>query len=306
MRRAVSLALVGGSLLALGCQDSYGDPGGPAEPIVVPGATFNSGALPNDGNPKMPLTTSNTSLAEAGGPERGLSGRASLQAWGVAVSLKGAGTGYWTLPVGLPDLIDPGIDWAFKFRFTREAPLGDLTLLVAETDKHGKFSIPSEIPFKVKSLQPAGKKVISLVWHNHADLDLQVQSPDGKLTSSKTPNTSVVPGDHKIPKEGLPGSGTLNRDSNARCAFDGIMQEDVVFKDEPSSPACAGLPTCDYLVWVDLYDSCGEPATTFDLQLWEDGVMTFNQPGQLLDINADNGTGAGLFLHTFEFPSQGN
>jgi hypothetical protein len=249
--------------------------------------------MPNDGLEKMPLTTSNTSLGEAGGPERTLSGRASLQAWGVAVQLQGAGSGYWVLPVGLPDLVDPGIDWALKFRFTREAPLGDLTMLVAETDKHGKFSIPSEIPFKVKSLQPEGHKVISLVWHNRADLDLQLQGPDGKITSSKSPNTGVVPDDHKIPKEGLPGSGTLNRDSNARCAFDGIMQEDVVFKDEPTPG--------DYYVWADLYDGCGEPATTFDLQLWEDGVMTESQPGQLLDINADNGTGAGLFLHQFKF-----
>lgn len=289
------------ALSALGCQDSYGDPGGPAEPLVVPGATFNAGTMPNDGLEKMPLTTSNTSLGEAGGPERTLSGRASLQAWGVAVQLKDAGSGYWVLPVGLPDLVDPGIDWALKFRFTREAPLGDLKVLVAETNKKGKFSIPSEIPFKVKSLQPNGKKVISLVWHNHADLDLQVQSPDGKLTSSKTPNTGIVPDDHKIPKEGLPGSGTLNRDSNARCAFDGIMQEDVVFNDEPTPG--------DYYVWVDLFDGCGEPATTFDLQLWEDddttddvpAVMTFNQVGQLLDINADNGTGAGLFLHQFKF-----
>ena len=141
----------------------------------------------------------------------------------------------------------------------------------------GKFGKPTEIPFKVRSLTPDGKKVISLVWHNRADLDLQVQSPDGKLTSAKFPNTAVVPDDHKIPNGGLPGNGVLSRDSNARCQFDGIMQEDVVFTGDP-------MPG-DYLVWVDLYDSCGEPATTFDLQLHEDGVQTFNIVGQQLDIN---------------------
>lgn len=301
MRNTLLLACVGGALCALGCADSFGDPGGASEPIVVTNATFNSGELPNDGGAALPLTTSMTSTAEAGGPERSLSGRASLSSYAVGVKLKGAGSGYWVLPVGLPDLVDPGLDWSLKFRFTREAPLGAQAMLVAQTDKHGKFSVPTEIPFKVKSLLPKGKKVISLVWHNHADLDLQVQSPDGKITSSKSPNTGVVPDDHKIPKDGIPGSGTLDRDSNARCAFDGIMQEDVVFSGDPTPG--------DYLVWVDLYDSCGEPATTFDLQLWEDddtsddvdAVKTFNQVGQQLDINADNGTGAGLFLHTFSF-----
>jgi hypothetical protein len=75
--------------------------------------------------------------------------------------------------------------------------------------------------------------------------------------------------------------------------FDGLMEEDVVWNGEPAPG--------DYLVWVDLYDNCGEPATTFELQLWEDGVMTWSKPGQLLDINADNGIGAGLYMNTFSF-----
>lgn len=291
MHRLAHAALA--SALALGCGNSYGDPGGPAEPIIVSGATFNAGELPDDGGPALPLATSMTSVVEAGGSEKSLSGRASLGAWGVAVKLKDAGSGYWVVPVGLPDLIDPGIDWSLKLRFTREAPIGDQKLIVAETSSKGKFGKATEIPFKVKSLLPEGKKVISLVWHNHADLDLQVQSPDGKITSGKRPNTVTVPDDHKIPKDGLPGNGVLNRDSNARCVFDGLMQEDVVFEGDPTPG--------DYLVWVDLYDSCGEPATTFDLQLHEDGVQTFNVVGQQLDINADNGTGAGLFLNTFSF-----
>ncbi|HYP90905.1 MAG TPA: hypothetical protein VEQ59_22215 [Polyangiaceae bacterium] len=291
--RSRLLIQVLGALAALGCADSYGDTGGALEPIVVSNATFNAGSLPNDGLEKLPLTTSTSSGALAGGPEKSLSGRASLSAYAVAVGVKGAGSGYWVVPVGLPDLIDPGLDWSLKFRFTRQMPLGSQTVLVAQTDKRGRFSAPSEIPFTVKSLLPEGKKVISLVWHNHADLDLQVQGPDGKITSSKRPNTGVVPDDKKLPSGGIEGSGTLNRDSNARCAFDGIMEEDVVFDGDPAPG--------DYLVWVDLYDHCGEAATTFELQLHEDGVQTFGAVGQLLDINADNGTGAGLFMNTFSF-----
>lgn len=272
------------SLALLACGASYGDGSGADEPLLVANATFTSGKLPDDGREAIPLTTSLSSQAYAGGPERTLSGRASLDAYAVAVRLKEVGTGYWVVPVGLPDLIDPGLDWSAKLRFTRAAPLGKLTLQVAQTDKHGRFSKPSEVPFTVKSLRPDGRKVISLIWHNHADLDLQVMGPSGALTSAKHPHTGETSD---------PGAGVLDRDSGARCAFDGVMQEDVVFESDPTPG--------DYLVWVDQFDACGEPATTYDLQLWEDGVETFHVVGQQLDINADNGTGPGLFMHTFSF-----
>lgn len=280
----LSFAAVCLSWLALGCGASYGDGSGVDEPLVVASATFTNGKLPDDGGEAIPLTTSLSSQAYAGGPERTLSGRASLDAYAVALRLKEVGTGYWVVPVGLPDLIDPGLDWSAKLRFTRAAPLGKLTLQVAQTDARGHFSKPSEVPFTIKSLRPDGKKVISLVWHNHADLDLQVMGPSGALTSAKHPHTGGVAD---------AGSGVLDRDSGARCAFDGLMQEDVVFTADPTPG--------DYLVWVDQFDACGEPATTYDLQLWEDGVETFHVVGQQLEINADNGTGPGLFMHTFSF-----
>jgi len=293
LRYASRLTLLAATVAVCGCSESYGDDESLKEPIVVANATFNAGKMPNDGLPALPLTMSGTSNVQAGGPERSLSGRASLSAYGVALSVKGASRGYWVLPVGLPDLVDPGIDWSAKVRFTRQMPLGKQALLVSETNKQGKFSAPTEVPFTVKSLLPEGKKVISLVWHNRADLDLQIQGPSGKLTSAKFPNTGEVPDDHKLPSGGIEGSGTLSRDSNARCVSDGIMQEDVVFKGDPAPG--------DYYVWVDLFDHCGEAATTFEVQLHEDGVETFSVAGQLLDINADNGTGAGLFMNTFSF-----
>jgi hypothetical protein len=292
-RRSIAIVCAG-SWSVLACGSSYGDGTGVDEPMTVTGATFNKGDLPNDGGLALVAASSVNLEAFAGGPDKALSGRAAKGANGVAVRMKNAGSGYWVVPVGLPNLVDLGtLDWALKFRFTTRAPLGMQPLLVAETDGRGRFGKPTEVGFKVKSLLPDAKKVISLVWNNHADLDLQVQSPAGKLTSAKTPNTGVVPDDHSLPEGGIEGSGTLQRDSNARCAFDGLMREDVVFTGDPAPG--------DYLVWVDLYDSCGEAATTFELQLHEDGVQTFERAGQLLDINADNGTGAGLFMNTFSF-----
>lgn len=281
------------ALTATGCAASYGDPDGAAEPIVVTNAVFHAGKMPDDGGPQLLLTSSMSSSGSAGGPEKAMSGRATSAAYGVAVQMKDQGSGYWVVPVGLPDLVDPGIAWALKFRFTHTAPLGQQFMVAAQTDKLGKFGKPTEIPFTIKSLTPSGKKVISLVWNNHADLDLQVQSPLAQITSAKHPNTGEVPADHKIPDGGIPGSGTYNRDSNARCSFDGIMEEDVVWTSDPTPG--------DYLVWVDLYDSCGEAATTFELQLWEDDVKTWSKQGQLLELNADNGTGAGLYMNTFSF-----
>jgi hypothetical protein len=277
-----------------GCGDSFGDGSAVDEPLIVSNATFNEGALPQGDGAEIAATSAVSGLVYAGGPEKALSGRATKDAYGIALRLQDSGSGYWVVPVGLPDLIDVGtIDWALKFRFTRQAPVGDVTMLIAQTDGKGRFGKASPLKFSVKSLIPDGKKVLSLVWHNRADLDLQVQGPDGKITSAKHPNTGVVPEDHEIPDEGLPGSGTLNRDSNARCVFDGFSQEDVVFLGDPAPG--------DYSVWVDLYDSCGEPATSFDLQLREDGELTRTLTGRMLDINADNGTGAGLYVDTFSF-----
>jgi len=295
MRQAGIAGLSLLTLALLGCGSSYGDGSGVTEPIMVAGSstTFIEGDMPNDDGPELLLASSMSSSAFAGGPDRSLSGRATLKAYGIAVRMKDQGRGYWVAPVGTPDLMDPGLIWSLKFRFTDLAPLGDQKIVLAQTDVHGKFGNPTEIPFKVKSLLPDGNKVISLVWHNHADLDLQIQSPDGKLTSAKYPNTGMVPDDHKIPEGGIEGSGALDRDSNARCAFDGLMREDVVFTGDPAPG--------DYLVWVDLWDSCGEPATTFDLMLYDNGEVTYQSAGQVLDINADNGTGAGLFMHTFSF-----
>lgn len=288
-----ALALLLGASCALGCATSYGDGSGVDEPIVVGNATFNEGKLPDDGRAALPAAGNINGDALAGGPEKSLSGRASGNAYGVGVRMKDAGRGFWVVPVGLPDLVNIGdIEWSAKFRFTPQAPLGEQTLLVAQSDGKGKFGKATEIKFTIKSLVPDGKKVISLIWHNKADLDLQVQSPSGKITSSKRPNTEEVPGG-KLPAGGIEGNGVLSRDSNARCAFDGIMQEDVVFAGDPTPG--------DYAVWVSEFDNCGEQATTFELVLHEDGVETYRTPGRVLDINADFGAGAGLFMNTFSF-----
>jgi hypothetical protein len=292
MRSRATLLLVG-AWGALGCASSYGDGTGVDEPIIVANATFNDGKLPDDGGKVLPAAGNVNGDAIAGGPEKSLSGRASGNAYGVGVRMKGAGSGFWVVPVGLPDLINIGdLEWSLKFRFTREAPLGEQTLLVAQSDGRGKFGAPTELKFTIKSLVPDGKKVLSLIWHNKADLDLQVQGPSAKLTSSKRPNTAELPSG-KLPSGGVEGNGVLNRDSNARCAFDGIMQEDVVFAGDPTPG--------DYAVWVSEFDNCGEQATTFELVLHEDGVETFRTAGRLLDINADFGTGGGLFMNTFSF-----
>jgi hypothetical protein len=143
--------------------------------------------------------------------------------------------------------------------------------------------------------------VISLVWSNRADLDLHLLAPNGKELSPKKPSTVVV-GDAETlelstncaldPPINPPGAGVLDRDSNQNCLFDGFMREDVVFCDDPTP----GL----YQVRADLYSACGEAATTFRVELWEDGVLSSTRSGQLLDINADQG-GPGLFVTEFTF-----
>jgi hypothetical protein len=64
-----------------------------------------------------------------------------------------------------------------------------------------------------------------------------------------------------------------------------------------------------YLVYVSLFDACGQPAVRFNLSLnrpgpAEDGgthqlEATYSQAGELLAVDADAGTKLGLFVTEF-------
>ena len=71
-----------------------------------------------------------------------------------------------------------------------------------------------------------------------------------------------------------PGTGVLDRDSNAACVEDGVREEDVVFADAPAEGT--------YLVRVDMASACGAPSADFVLTERVDGKVMDTVKGRLL------------------------
>jgi hypothetical protein len=139
--------------------------------------------------------------------------------------------------------------------------------------------------------------VASLEWTNRADLDIHIVSPSGKEIDPKHPNTGVVP-KQGIPENGIPGSGHLDHDSNAACVQDGVRRENVVWQDAPEPGV--------YVVRVDMFNACSEPAANFAFSLYFSGQRILKQAGRLLDIDADGGgPGSGLFVAYFTCTGSG-
>jgi hypothetical protein len=117
-------------------------------------------------------------------------------------------------------------------------------------------------------------------------------SPSGKELDPKHISTTAIDEDTMLP---LPGGGTLDHDSNANCIPDGRRMENVVWATDADAPPEAGT----YTVIAHLFNSCGRPATNFVFDLYVDGQATQHQAGVLLDIDADNGVGPGLYVTQF-------
>lgn len=298
------LTWVSCALMSAGCGPSYDAPSGEEEPITVEytqspagapvsvAGQFFPGVFSPGKGPEVSSIKVQNSVAVRGGSARSLDGDATPATYAVALRLENAGTGYYIVKVNLPDASDPpNLNWLARVRFTDTAPLGEQTLLAAAIDKAGQFGPIAKQTFTIVPLiSPDADTVISLVWGTRADLDLHLRSPDGRETDPKTPNTRFLDGGTPPP-----GNGVFDHDANANCVYDGVIREDVTFKDPPEP----GL----YQIRVDEFNSCGVAATTFRVEFWHKGPkgpqINENETitGQLLDINADGGgPGSGLFV----------
>jgi hypothetical protein len=292
--------------LAIGCGEvSEFAPSGAFEPFVVSyvpvsqtnagtrqdsravAAQFFSGELPAGADGPATTITNRQSAIFPGTLGKKIGGNASIEATAVAIKFKGLGTGYWVVPTTLLDADLKGtILWDAQLAIARDMPTGRQTLLAVASDADGRYGPQTEVPLLVQPLIPPGPVVASLTWDTNADLDLHIVTPDGKTLDPKHPSTAI-----KVNGMFPPGTGVLDRDSNAACAIDGIRQEDVVWNSYPAP----GI----YLAKVDMFSACGEPAANFAFRIYIDGVPTEPVAGRLLSIHADNG-GPGLALTNFE------
>jgi hypothetical protein len=253
-------------------------------------AQFFQGELPK-GSSEGPTTsiTNRQSAVFPGTSGKRIGGNSGITATSVAMKFKDLGTGFWVVPTTIPDADLKGtILWDAQLSFSRNLPAGRLTLQVVSSDPDGHFGEPTEIPLVVQPTIPQAPVVASLTWDTNADLDLQIMTPDGRTLDPKHPaTTSKVDGGYP------PGTGVLDRDSNAGCVLDGIRRENVVWNDYP--------PPGIYLAKVDMFSACGEAVANFAFQIYVQG-QPYGEAvvGRLLSIHADNG-GPGLAITNFQF-----
>jgi hypothetical protein len=280
------------SLAFYGCSDSQSAPSGIAEPLRVSNAQFFPGSFPSS-NPTGPqisqLSVKNSEFV-AGTDGKVIAGLAGAGSQSVALALQGMGSGFWVMPVGAPDLQEPGtFSWSATCDFAHDLPEGITPLQIAASDSSGQFGPITIESLNIHSIIPEGHVVASLTWGVNADLDIHLVTPSGKELYYKHPNSGDV--DAGVPD---PGSGLLDRDSLASCIPDGLRTEDVIWPDgDDPDPG-------KYTVRVDMFSACSQPAASFVFTLSVDGSEVQRKTGRLLAIDADGGgPGSGLYITQF-------
>ena len=309
--RALSFGLIALCLASLaGC--TAGDGSGEDEPFRVRNAQFFSGALPgfvptgdSERTPRLTgIETANLAVRQGQGAKV-FSGRAERDASSIAIVLDGVGTGYWVIPTGVVDAATGELTWTLSADFDLTIRPGAYTVRVVAIDETGQAGDQLLQPLCISGRVPDNgracddqreppRAVISLQWDTNVDLDVQVVASDGSILDAKHPTGSGA--------ESFTGA-TLDRDSNAACAIDGIRTENVVWND--------AWPEGRYHVFANLFDACGAASVRFSVNLYsaesnEDGtadvlVRHLRRTGELLEMAVDPRATRGLFITEVSF-----
>jgi hypothetical protein len=255
------------------------------EPILVDGAEFFPGPLPTGNGPTVQTILVPSTVFNAGFSGWKIQGDADLGAFAVGLRFADMGTGYWSVPVGPPDVQTNGaVSYGATCSFSLAIKPGKHDLQFAAMDGMGNGGPINALTLNIQSPVPKGKDVVTLRWDSAADLDLHLIAPDGTELWSQHPNTYAGT-DGVLPM----GTAVLDRDSNASCVQDNLRQEDAIFKDQPIPGA--------YFVRVDMVSACGAPSADFVVEIRQDGAVAATFDGRLLARDADGGgPGTGLFV----------
>jgi len=297
------------SLATVGCgAESVSAQSGLTEPIQVSNGQFFQGNLPQSATgPQVRSLAGPNNAVRQGQSGWALTGDADTDAWAVALRFADLGTGYWIVPVLGPDLLTPGnLLWTARIDFARDLPPGahDMQVVAIAGDQTaGPLTPAGTKRLTAQSLLPNADTVLSLEWDTDADLDLHLTGPlesGGGELSPKQPSTAPFD-----TASGMfpPGTGLLDRDSNAHCVRDGFRRENVVWNSHEAGMPALGPPLPgNYIIRVDMFDACGQAYANFKVTLFEQGTAVFVQEGRLLSIDADRGgPGAGLFVAQIVF-----
>jgi hypothetical protein len=312
----------------LGCS-SESLTAGLGEPIRVSygnarNGQFLSGELPgspplsdrdllNAVTPQAPTASLNVSLGTVRRAETGFvaSGSTSSEAVAIGIRFMDLGTGYWVVPVTGLDPTKPGtFNWNATLDFGADIEPGKHPLGVVAIDAAGhagsqfetQLCVLSDIPDNSSACSATAKppfSVLSLNWDTPVDLDLRVVTPQGKVVDPKHPSTALAVDGKYDPTASH--DGVFDTDAERNCVHSGYTRENLVWQDTP-------LPGT-YLVYVSLFDACGQAAVRFNLSLSRPGPATadgthqlessYSQAGELLALDADAGAKLGLFVTEF-------
>lgn len=315
-------------IILLAACNGVAETDGIGEPLFVTGATFVPGAMPGHtprasgeaagpGPQVLDIETASALLpqGQVGHP---FSGHTSTDAYSIGVKLQGAGSGYWLMPVAGPDPTqDNDLTFNFLANVAFSAPLGNGDVLFVAFDSKGNAGdqqtltdcVSSDLPDNLNSCDPTRKPpatIVSLSWDSNADLDIILHTPDGKIVDSKHPTTaplqgSTVPTMYLPPTD--PTTGYIDQDSNSDCVEDNQRHEDAVWESAPSGT---------FNIYVNEFSACGTQASTFKVTTYQrqtsaDGktyslVQSAQVSGQVLDSQANGGSGSPLYVASVSFP----
>lgn len=304
-------------ILPLALVACAGDPyaSGAGEPIRVREGTFQPGPIPDatgTTRPAVRFATSVGFVVTQGQGNIAYTGLVSKDAYSVAVSFDGIGSGYWIVPAGGPDVTqDDDLVFDMTIDFSRDVPYGLQTITFVAIDGEGRSGPPLETQVCVLPESAEGSlaacdpaispqsAVLSLTWDTDVDLDLVVITPTGRVVSWKDPVTADEDDTDVDPAT----IGEISRDSNASCHIDSVRRESLVFPGEP--------PPGDYQVFASLFSDCGHSHVNFRATLFErteaaDGTFPIERTdlasGVLLGAQANAGATNGTYVTTVTLP----
>lgn len=200
-----------------------------------------------------------------------LSGRLSPGAVAVHIAAQGD-PNHWVVPAKGFDFTHPDeLQWSANLAFSATIPAQEsLRINLQAIDKEGQLGPMRYIDFSLEPTPPPAPLVVALDWNRTVDFDLMVMAPDGQLYGPAKRSDSTGPGSSS--------RAIFAFDSNQECRIDARNHEDVVWQLDP-------LPG-HYLVFVDLFSNCQEPASNYQVHVIRNGLPWLTQGGVQYAVDA--------------------
>jgi hypothetical protein len=233
---------------------------------------------------------------------RSVGGTVEAGSAAVLVGLDGD-VGHYVIPISGADLDNPpDLVFAAQASFAKTLGVGPASLRARAVAANGSVGPGASQGLSVDAAPVAGTLVVSLTWDTEADLDLHVVTPpsmpDGKPVELWSGNRTTL-----LPRSALEGgpytdeelatAGVLDFDSNSQCLIDGALAENVSWQVPP--------PAGHYIVRVDTFSMCGQPAARWTLTVTLDGTPLGTFAGLSTESDTRFAHKAGAGLTVFEF-----